>query len=103
MSYGQTMKVVFEDGGWKIHENEDSYWNMDFDVVTHDCAGWWTNDRVMHAWDMMNRTHCKGCSDAIPESIVGLWKLKNMGQIQRNVGTEEFYRAAFEYEAPKSI
>jgi hypothetical protein len=97
------VKTVFELEGWKVIEQDNAYWNMDYDIVTHGCSGWWTRDRVQHAWDMMNRTHCKGCGEQIPDGVIGVWKLRNMDSIARDVDAPAFYRSAFEYEAPKSI
>jgi hypothetical protein len=95
------MKEIFSHETWTIWEPEDTYWNMDYDVVTHQC-GWWDKRKVHHAWDMMNLTHCKHCGDEIPEEVIGVWKLKNMGCIQRDAGEDTFYASAF-WGAPKHI
>lgn len=98
------MKQIFAFNEWTVFEQEedqDAYWNLDYDVVTHSC-GWFHRRAIIHAWEMINTVACKRCGVTIPDEIVGIWKLHNFNRIQRDEGAESFYRSAFG-DAPKYL
>jgi hypothetical protein len=95
------MKEAFSFENWTLWEQDDQYWNMDYDVVTHGC-GWLHKRKVINAYEMTTDSSCSSCGEVIPDEVVGVWKLKNMDKIQRDHGEDTFYASAF-WNAPSHI
>jgi hypothetical protein len=76
-------ETIFEDGAWKIKAlpGQPDMW----DTVHHKCAwkkNWLLKDKGLSVYTMDTQSICPHCSEPIPESIQGLWKLKMMDKLQ---------------------
>ena len=80
--YVDTEKI-FEDQGWAIWAIP-GYEGM-FDEVYHKCPwqkNWFFKSKGISVYTMDNGDSCPHCGTPIPDSIVGLWKLKNFDLLQ---------------------
>jgi hypothetical protein len=56
-----------------------------FDKVYHKCPwkeNWLGKNKYQNIYTMTNLSHCSHCGTEIPDSIMGVWKLKNFDLLQ---------------------
>jgi hypothetical protein len=76
-------ETIFTDGKWTIEA--DPEFPENFDYVTHKCAwkkNWLLGAKPLSVYTMDKLQTCQHCGTEIPDSIVGLWKLKNFDKLQ---------------------
>jgi hypothetical protein len=77
-------EIIFEYGDWKI-TTPYGMEGMFFDKVYHKCPwkeNWLGKNKYMTIYAMVHLSHCSHCGEEIPDSIMGVWKLKNFDMIQ---------------------
>jgi hypothetical protein len=88
-------EVLFKDQGWVI-KGIPGYEDM-FDAVYHKCK--WKNNFLLQykhvsIYTMKHGDSCGWCGEKIPDSIMGVWKLKNFDLLeepQYQQGLSPFY------------
>jgi hypothetical protein len=71
-------EVLFKDKGWSIW-GIPGYEDM-FDTVYHKCPwtkNWLLKNKPISTYEMKKMQTCMHCGEDIPDSIMGIWKLKN--------------------------
>ncbi|KKN92461.1 hypothetical protein LCGC14_0209520 [marine sediment metagenome] len=96
--------VLFKDQGWII-KGIPGYEDM-FDTVYHKCKWKWNfllQYKPISTWEMKTMQTCMHCGADIPDSIMGLWKLKNFDLLEEPQYQEElspFYSSNYLYLVP---
>lgn len=80
-------EVIFELDGWRI-EHYKNAGNNDCDWVSHECPTAKWRYRI-DQWRLMLDGVCPECCEEVPESVMGVWKLKNFDHLPN---TEESKR-----------
>jgi hypothetical protein len=84
LSHVHGNEIIFEDGDWKI-ASLDQGTHLFFDKVYHKCPwkeNWLGKNKYQNIYTMTNLSHCSHCGTEIPDSIMGVWKLKNFDLLQ---------------------
>lgn len=98
---GRTMETLFTDEKWTIES--DTEFPDNFDYVSHKCPwkkNWLLKSKPMSVYTMDKLQTCQHCGTDIPDSIVGLWKLKNFDKLQAKHQAEEAHKAQWKNFTP---
>lgn len=99
----RTKETIFTDEKWTIVS--DTEFPENFDYVSHKCPwkkNWFLKPKPLSVYTMDKLQTCQHCGTDIPDSIVGLWKLKNFDKLQAKHQAEAEYQLQNSFYASRT-
>ncbi len=93
-------EILFELDGWQIERYEGTPVS-EVDWISHDCPVEKWRYRI-DQWQLMNDGVCPACCEAVPDDVMGIWKLKNFDKLPELADTI-LAPAVFIYQNSKDI